>query len=56
MQYIRNTLGDGVGSTNEIVIQTPRSNSGSVLHANSLLLHLEAMRVALATTVDIFDV
>lgn len=54
-QYIRQTLGDGVGNTNQIVIQTPRANSGSVLHTNSLLLHLEALRVALTTTVDLFD-
>lgn len=55
LQYIRSTLGDGHGTTNQIIIQTPKQSSVSVLHPNSLLLHLQVMRTAIATTVDMFD-
>lgn len=56
MKYIRKTLGEGFGSTNQIVIQTPKSTGASVLHGNALLLHLQAMRVATNVTVDMFEV
>ncbi|XP_054162571.1 protein patched-like [Oppia nitens] len=56
MKYIRTTLGDGFGSTNQIVIQTPKSTGASVLHESALLLHLQAMKVATKVTVDMFEV
>lgn len=56
MKYIRTTLGEGFGSTNQIVIQTPKTTGASVLHVNALLLHLQAMKVATKVTVDMFEV
>lgn len=56
MQYIRSTLGEGSGSTNQIIIQTPRSHSASILHTSSLLLHLKALQHAIGTTVEMYDV
>ena len=54
--YVRSQLGEGFGATSEMIIQTPNTHSGSVLNANNLLLHLEALRAGLAVTVDMFDV
>ncbi|CAG2100407.1 unnamed protein product, partial [Medioppia subpectinata] len=56
MKYIRTTLGEGFGSTNQIVIQTPKSTGATVLHESALLLHLQAMKVATKVTVDMFEV
>lgn len=56
MKYIRTTLGEGFGSTNQIVIQTPKATGANVLHANALLFHLEAMKVATKVTVEMFEV
>lgn len=56
MKYIRNTLGEDFGSTNQIVIQTPKVSGANVLHPNAMLTHLQAMRVATQATVEMFEV
>jgi patched 1 len=57
LAYMRRTLGEGAGSTHQILIQTPRheSASGSVLHRDALLAHLRAVQAATKVTVDMFD-
>ena len=56
MQYVRAILGEGVGSSNEIVIQTPSTQSGSVLGQKAMLFHLEALKSAIGVEVNLFDV
>jgi patched 1 len=56
LAYMRRTLGEGAGSTHQILIQTPRhESSGSVLHRDALLAHLRAVQAATKVTVDMFD-
>lgn len=55
LKYIRSTLGDGFGNTDQIIIQTPKYNDDSVLNSASLLFHLKVMRTAITTTVEMFD-
>lgn len=55
LKYIRNTLGDGFGNTDQIIIQTPKYVEDSVLNSASLLFHLKVMRTAITTTVEMFD-
>jgi len=54
--YVRSVLGEGFGATSEMIIQTPNTQSGSVLNANNMLLHLEALRTGMAVSVEMFDV
>ena len=58
LQYIKKYLSEEAGSTSEIIIQTPRKNSGNnnVLHPNAMLLHLEALKHALRSSVELFEV
>lgn len=55
MQYVRSSIGEGAGSTNEILIQTPKEGGGSVLYPDAMLLHWEALRFALEASVDLFE-
>ena len=68
LAYMRRTLGEGAGSTHQILIQTPSSSSpssrhdggsggqaGSVLSRDALLTHLRAVHAATKVTVDMFD-
>lgn len=50
------TLGEGYGSTNQLIIQTPKTSESNILHPNALLLHLEVMKAATEVTVDLFEV
>ncbi len=55
MQYVQEALGEGAGTTNEILIQTPRGGQESVLYPDAMLLHWEALRFALEASVDLFE-
>ena len=55
LAYMRRTLGQGAGSTHQILIQTPRQDKGSVLHRDALLAHLRAVHAATKVTIDMFD-
>ncbi|XP_076319648.1 protein patched-like isoform X2 [Tachypleus tridentatus] len=56
LRYIRNTLGDGSGSTHQLLIQTPKEQGANVLHPEALMLHLHVLRAASQVTVEMFDV
>ncbi len=57
LAYMRRTLGEGAGSTHQILIQTPSrtDGQGSVLSRDALLTHLRAVQAATKVTVDMFD-
>ncbi|XP_064605910.1 protein patched homolog 1-like [Liolophura sinensis] len=55
LEYTRNTIGEGSGTTSEIVIQTPQS-SNTILTTESLLLHLQAVLEATKIQVEINEV
>ena len=52
---MRRTLGEGAGSTHQILIQTPRADGANVLNRDALLTHLSAVNAATKVTVDMFD-
>ena len=52
---MRRTLGEGAGSTHQILIQTPRTDGANVLNRDALLSHLSAVNAATKVTVDMFD-
>lgn len=56
LKYIERTVGEGHGSTNQIVIQTPKTSDSNILTPNALLHHLEVLRAATEVTVDLFEV
>lgn len=55
LEYTRKTIGEGSGTTSEIVIQTPQS-SNTILTTESLLLHLQAVLEATKIQVEINEV
>lgn len=55
LRYIRRTLGEGVGSTNQILIHTPKEEGANVLHPDILLAHLQVLKAAIQVSVEVFD-
>lgn len=53
--YIQRTLGEGVGSTNQILIHTPKEDGANVLHPDTLLAHLQVLKAAIQVSVEVFD-
>ena len=69
LAYTQKWLGEGSGTTYEMIIQVPQSGgsnhgdsgfsgsaSDNVLSVRSLLQHLDAVRSATKLSVDVFDV
>ncbi|XP_054706725.1 LOW QUALITY PROTEIN: protein patched homolog 1-like [Uloborus diversus] len=56
LKYIKKTLGEGVGSTNQILIHTPREEGSNVLHPDTLLTHLQVLKAAIQVSVEVFDI
>ena len=57
LEYTTSILGEGSGTTNEIIIQTldPSSTNRNLLTVDSMLLHYKALKAATKVTVDMFD-
>ena len=55
LEYVENTLGNGAGSTKQILIQTSKTPGLNILNAPSLLTHLEILKSAIDVTVDLND-
>lgn len=55
LAYMKRTLGEGAGSTHQILIQTPSHGAGSVLSRDAMLAHLRAVHAATKVSVDMFD-
>ncbi|KAG8179321.1 hypothetical protein JTE90_021988 [Oedothorax gibbosus] len=56
LRYIKKTLGEGVGSTNQILIHTPQEDGSNVLHREYLLDHLQVLKAATQVSVEVFDI
>lgn len=54
LTYTRNTIGEGSGTTNQIVIQTPKSGN-NILTAESFKQHRDALVKASAISITMFD-
>ncbi|KAG1667437.1 Protein patched 1 [Nymphon striatum] len=56
LKYIKTTLGEGSGSTNQMLIQTPKLKGSNLLHPDALLAHFEAIQVASQVSIEMFDI
>ena len=54
LAYTMKILGEGSGTTSELIIQTPE-NGVNVLTVKSLLTHYQAVRAATRVSVDMYD-
>ena len=54
LEYSAEVLGEGVGSTNQMLIQTGTPDRG-VLTPDALLQHLSVLKHATSVTVEMFD-
>ena len=54
LDYTRTVLGEGSGTTSEILIQTPRAGRSSVLSQDALLLHHRSVLEATKIQVHMF--
>ncbi|KAL5288638.1 PTCH1 family protein [Megaselia abdita] len=55
LKYTRKILGEVDSSTHQLLIQTSNDPNASVLHANSLLAHLDILEKATSVKVRLFD-
>jgi hypothetical protein len=55
LEYTRSTVGEGRGTTSQLVIQTPRVGA-NILTVPSLQFHLETLTKVTQISVDMFDV
>lgn len=55
LNYVVSSLGEGSGTTSELVLQLPKVPGSNVLTVESLLLHLDAVRAATKVAVDMFE-
>lgn len=46
LNFIKKTLGEGISTTNQILLQTPFDKNVNILNTKSLLMHLELMQLA----------
>ncbi|GAB1608434.1 protein patched homolog 1-like [Argonauta hians] len=53
--YTKKTIGDGSGTTYEVIIQTP-DNGLNILSVESMLLHLQAVMAAAKIKVTLYDI
>ncbi|GAB6028772.1 hypothetical protein CHUAL_004588 [Chamberlinius hualienensis] len=56
LDYVQKTLGEGSGSTNQIILQVPKQESANILRQEALLAHLEVVLVASQVKVEMFDI
>ncbi|XP_048757819.2 protein patched homolog 1-like isoform X2 [Ostrea edulis] len=55
LEYTRSTIGEGRGTTSQLVIQTPKVGS-NILTVPSLQFHLDTLRKVTEISVDMFEV
>lgn len=55
LEYTRSTIGEGRGTTSQLVIQTPKIGS-NILTVPSLQFHLDTLRKVTEISVDMFEV
>ena len=53
--YMHRVLGERSGSSNEMIIQTPKDSGGNLLDPASLLLHKEVLLIATQVKVTHLD-
>ncbi|KAK3091489.1 hypothetical protein FSP39_020198 [Pinctada imbricata] len=55
LKYTRNTVGEGTGTTSQLVVQTPKRGT-NILTVESFQYHLETLRKVSEIEIDLFEV
>lgn len=55
LEYTKKALGEGYGSTHELLIQTPNEEGTSILTVQALKRHLDILMKVTNVSVDLFD-
>jgi len=55
LEYTKKALGEGYGSTNELLIQTPKEEGSNALTVQAMKRHLEILMKVTNVSVDLFD-
>ncbi|CAG0881976.1 unnamed protein product [Cyprideis torosa] len=55
LDYAKVELGEGAGSVNQLVIQTPEDPDVNILYPQALLDHLDILSAATRVSVDVYD-
>ena len=55
LEYTKKALGEGYGSTNELLIQTPNEEGTNILTVQALKRHLDILMKVTNVSVDLFD-
>ncbi|XP_020624652.1 protein patched homolog 1-like [Orbicella faveolata] len=55
LEYTKKSLGEGYGSTNELLIQTPNEEGTNILTVEALKRHLDILMKVTNVSVDLFD-
>jgi len=55
LEYTKKSLGEGYGSTNELLIQTPNEEGTNILTVEALKRHLDILMKVPNVSVDLFD-
>ncbi|XP_069156937.1 protein patched [Procambarus clarkii] len=56
LAYVEKSLGEGAGTTKQILILTPKDQGANVLHPRALLTHAAVLTAATRVNVDMFDI
>lgn len=56
LKYIESALGELASNTHQLVIQTSKDSSASLLRPEALLAHLKVVKAASSVTVHLFGV
>lgn len=56
LNFVDTHLGEGAGSSGELILQTPLEPQANALRPEALVVHLEALATATQVTVDLFEI
>ena len=54
LQYTKDSVGEGAGTTNELIIHAANEGGDNILSVDSMQKHLKAVQKAIEIKVDIF--
>ncbi|XP_066986955.1 protein patched [Macrobrachium rosenbergii] len=55
LAYVEKTLGEGYGTTKQILILTPKDPGANVLHPKSLLAHAAVLKAATSVKIEMYE-
>nr|XP_027232771.1 LOW QUALITY PROTEIN: protein patched-like [Penaeus vannamei] len=56
LEYVEKSLGEGAGTTKQILILTPKDQGANILQPAALLAHAAVLRAAISVKIEMFDI